>query len=139
MVIRDVVPRVRIVVSAERFDRSLIRIRGVMIVAEDDVLEEVKKRRLQEVVDLQQKLSLERTARFLGQVVEVLVEKSSKKSDAHWSGRNSQNTTVVFPKGNYKPGDFVNVLVTDCTSATLIGEAVGFSEMQAIESLITEL
>ena len=97
---------------------------------EDDVPEEVKKRRLQEVVDLQQEISLERTARFVGQVVEVLIEKSSKKSDAHWSGRNSQNTTVVFPKGNYKPGDFVNVLVSDCTSATLIGEAMGYSEMQ---------
>jgi len=97
---------------------------------EDDVPEEVKKRRLQEVVDLQQEISLERTARFVGQVVEVLIEKSSKKSDAHWSGRNSQNTTVVFPKGDYKPGDFVNVLVNDCTSATLIGEAVGYSAMQ---------
>ncbi len=96
----------------------------------DDVPEAVKKRRLQEVVDLQQELSMERTARFLGQVVEVLIEKASKKSDAHWSGRNSQNTTVVFPKGDYKPGDFVNVLVTDCTSATLIGEAVGYSSMQ---------
>jgi tRNA-2-methylthio-N6-dimethylallyladenosine synthase len=97
---------------------------------EDDVPEEVKKRRLQEVVDLQQKISGERTARFLGQVVEVLIEKESKKSAAHWSGRNSQNTTTVFPKGDYKPGDFVNVLVTDCTSATLIGKAIGYSEMQ---------
>jgi len=97
---------------------------------EDDVPEEVKKRRLQEVVDLQQEISMERTARFVGQVVEVLIEKPSKKSDAHWSGRNSQNTTVVFPKGDYKPGDFVNVLVSDCTSATLIGEAVGYSAMQ---------
>lgn len=97
---------------------------------EDDVSEEVKKRRLQEVVDLQQKLSLERTARFVGQTVEVLIEKSSKKSDAHWSGRNSENTMVVFPKGDYKVGDFVNVKINDCTSATLIGEAIGYSEMQ---------
>ncbi len=97
---------------------------------EDDVPEEVKKRRLQEVVDLQQKISLERTSRFMGRVVEVLIEKESKKSDAHWSGRNSENTTTVFAKGNYKPGDFVNVLVTDCTSATLIGEAIGYSQMQ---------
>jgi tRNA-2-methylthio-N6-dimethylallyladenosine synthase len=96
----------------------------------DDVPEEVKKRRLQEVVDLQQEISLERTARFVGHVVEVLIEKTSKKSDAHWSGRNSQNTTVVFPRGHYKPGDFVNVFVTDCTSATLIGEAIGYSNMQ---------
>lgn len=95
----------------------------------DDVPDEVKKRRLQEVIDLQQKLSLQRTQRFVGQVVEVLIEKDSKKSNQHWSGRNSQNTTVVFPKGHYKPGDFVMVKVTDCTSTTLIGEAIGYSEM----------
>lgn len=96
----------------------------------DDIPDEVKKRRLQEVIDLQQKLALQRTQRFLGQTVEVLVEKDSKKSEQHWSGRNSQNTTVVFPKGNYKVGDFVMVKITDCTSATLIGEVVGYSEMQ---------
>ena len=97
---------------------------------EDDVPEEVKKRRLQEIVDLQQKISLVRTQRFVNQTVEVLIEKASKRSEDYWSGRNSQNTTVVFPKGDYKVGDFVLVKVTDCTSATLIGEAVGFSEMQ---------
>lgn len=97
---------------------------------EDDVPEEVKKRRLQEIVDLQQKTSLVRTQRFVNQTVEVLIEKVSKRSEDYWSGRNSQNTTVVFPKGDYKVGDFVLVKVTDCTSATLIGEAVGFSEMQ---------
>lgn len=97
---------------------------------EDDVPEEVKKRRLQEVIDLQQKISLKRTQRFLGETVEVLIEKESKKSDEHWSGRNSQNTTVVFPKETYKVGDFVMVKITDCTSATLIGEVVGYSEMQ---------
>ena len=96
---------------------------------EDDVPEEVKKRRLTEIVDLQQKHGLERTQRFIGQEVEVLIEKESKRSDAHWSGRNSQNTVVVFPKENYKPGDFVNVKITDCTAATLIGEAVGYSEI----------
>lgn len=98
---------------------------------EDDVPEPVKKRRLQEVVDLQQRMAMERTKRFVGQTVEVLIEKSSKRSDAHWSGRNSQNTTVVFPKENYKVGDFVLVKIADCTSATLIGEAIGYSEMQA--------
>jgi tRNA-2-methylthio-N6-dimethylallyladenosine synthase len=96
---------------------------------EDDVPEEVKKRRLNEIIDLQQKLGLQRTQRFLGQTVEVLVEKDSKRSDQHWSGRNSQNTVVVFPKENYKPGDFVLVKITDCTAATLIGEAVGYSEI----------
>lgn len=96
----------------------------------DDVPEPVKKRRLQEIVDLQQRIAMERTKRFVGQTVEVLIEKTSKRSDEHWSGRNSQNTTVVFPKENYKVGDFVLVKVSDCTSATLIGEAVGYSEMQ---------
>jgi tRNA-2-methylthio-N6-dimethylallyladenosine synthase len=96
---------------------------------EDDIPEAIKKRRLQEIVDLQQKVSLQRTQRFIGQVVEVLIEKTSKKSDLHWSGRNSQNTTVVFPKGNYKIGDFVLVRINDCTSATLIGEAIGYSKM----------
>ena len=95
---------------------------------EDDVPEKVKKRRLQEIVDLQQKHSKIRTERFLGQTVEVLIEKESKKSDAHWSGRNSQNTVVVFDKENYKVGDFVNVKVEDCTSATLIGTAIGYSD-----------
>ncbi|HUH25884.1 MAG TPA: tRNA (N6-isopentenyl adenosine(37)-C2)-methylthiotransferase MiaB [Flavobacterium sp.] len=97
---------------------------------EDDVPEEIKKRRLQEIVDLQQRIAMQRTKRFVGQTVEVLIEKDSKKSDLHWSGRNSQNTTVVFPKGTYKVGDFVLVKVDDCTSATLIGEAIGYSEMQ---------
>ncbi len=100
---------------------------------EDDIPEEVKKRRLTEIIDLQQKMGLERTQRFLGQTVEVLVEKDSKRSDKHWSGRNSQNTVVVFPKENYKPGDFVNVKITDCTAATLIGEAVGYSEKMQIQ------
>lgn len=94
---------------------------------EDDVPDEVKKRRLTEIVDLQQVHALEKTKRFVGQIVEVLVEKDSKRSSEHWSGRNSQNTVVVFPKENYKPGDFVNVKITDCTAATLIGEAVEYS------------
>ncbi|HEX9828218.1 MAG TPA: tRNA (N6-isopentenyl adenosine(37)-C2)-methylthiotransferase MiaB [Flavobacteriaceae bacterium] len=94
---------------------------------EDDVPEVVKKRRLTEIVALQQKHSAIKTAQHLGKVEEVLIEKSSKKSEAHWSGRNTQNTTVVFPKEHYKVGEFVNVKITDCTSATLIGEAIGLS------------
>ncbi|MEK6450133.1 MULTISPECIES: tRNA (N6-isopentenyl adenosine(37)-C2)-methylthiotransferase MiaB [Myroides] len=97
---------------------------------EDDVPEEVKKRRLSEIIAVQNKISLERTQRFVGQTVEVLIEKTSKRSEQEWSGRNSQNTTAVFPKENYKVGDFVMVEVTDCTSATLIGKAVGYSPMQ---------
>ncbi|MFY0715016.1 tRNA (N6-isopentenyl adenosine(37)-C2)-methylthiotransferase MiaB [Seonamhaeicola sp. NFXS20] len=95
---------------------------------EDNVPLEVKKRRLNEIIALQQKHGLMRTQEHVGKIEEVLIEKASKRSDAHWSGRNSQNTVVVFPKGNYKVGDFVNVKITDCTSATLIGEAIGYSE-----------
>ena len=92
----------------------------------DDVPEETKKRRLQDIVDLQREHSEIRTKEHLNTIVEVLVEKESKKSDKEWSGRTSQNIVAVFPKENYKMGDFVNVKVTDCTSATLIGEAMGF-------------
>lgn len=94
---------------------------------EDDVTDEVKQRRLSEIIAVQNKISLERTQRFLGQTVEVLVEKTSKRDADKWSGRNSHNTTVVFPKGDYKVGDFVLVEVYDCTSATLIGNAVGYA------------
>ncbi|MGV9003222.1 tRNA (N6-isopentenyl adenosine(37)-C2)-methylthiotransferase MiaB [Flavobacterium sp.] len=97
---------------------------------EDDVPEEVKKRRLQEIVDLQQVLSEKRTKRFIGQTLEVLIEKQSKKSDQHWSGRISENVVAVFPKENYKAGDFVMVKMIGGTTATLIGEAVGYSTMQ---------
>lgn len=95
---------------------------------EDDVPEPVKKRRLQEIIDLQRKHCEYRTQQHLGKIEEVLIEKESKKSDLHWSGRNSQSTVVVFPKKQYQVGDFVNVKITDCTTATLIGEAVGYSE-----------
>ena len=96
---------------------------------EDDVPELTKSRRLQEIVDLQRIHSGFRTREFLGQTVEVLIDKESKKSTNDWSGRNSESLTVVFPKENYKAGDFVYVKITDCTSGTLIGEAVGYSEM----------
>lgn len=95
---------------------------------EDDVPAEVKQRRLNEIQALQRRHSLYRTQQHVGKVEEILIEKSSKKSDAHWSGRNSQNTVAVFPKEHYKPGDFVMVKILDCTSATLIGEAVGYSK-----------
>lgn len=97
---------------------------------EDDIPEEVKKRRLAEIIDLQQQHSMERTQAQIGKIVEVLVEGNSKKSDQHWMGRNTQNTVVVFPKENYRKGDFVNVKITNCTSTTLIGEAIGYGQMQ---------
>ncbi|MDT8348119.1 MAG: TRAM domain-containing protein, partial [Flavobacteriaceae bacterium] len=97
---------------------------------EDDIPEAVKKRRLQEIIALQQQHGRSNMQRFIGKTMEVLIEKPSKKSSDFWSGRNSQNTVVVFPKEQYQVGDFVLVKVHDCTSATLIGEAVGFSNMQ---------
>src|SRR5690606_8035399 len=93
----------------------------------DDVPEEVKKRRLQDIVDLQREHSEIRTKEHLNTIVEVLIEKESKKSPTEWSGRTSHNIVTVFPKEHYKVGDFVNVKITDCTSATLIGEAIGLS------------
>jgi len=96
---------------------------------EDDVPEATKLRRLQEIVDTQRQHSAIRTREFVGKTVEVLIEKASKKSEKDWSGKNSQSIVVVFPKENYKIGEFVNVKITNCTSGTLIGEAVGWSEM----------
>lgn len=91
---------------------------------EDDVPEEVKSRRLKEIIDLQQKMSLANNKKDIGKTFEVLVEKESKKSAEEMAGRNSQNKMIVFPKGNSKPGDYVQVKVHDCTAATLMGEIV---------------
>ena len=94
----------------------------------DDVPHHIKKRRLQEIIDLQQVHSIYRTKQHLGKVEEVLIEGTSKKDPNQWKGRNTQNTVIVFPKEHYQLGDFVNVKVEDCTSATLKGVAVGFSD-----------
>jgi tRNA-2-methylthio-N6-dimethylallyladenosine synthase len=94
----------------------------------DDVPTEEKKRRLGEVVALQNRLSLESNRADLGLVFTVLVEGDSKRSDAHWMGRNSQNKVIVFPKeagDGLAPGSYVDVRVTDCTQATLLGERAG--------------
>ncbi|RDK89119.1 tRNA (N6-isopentenyl adenosine(37)-C2)-methylthiotransferase MiaB [Marinirhabdus gelatinilytica] len=88
---------------------------------EDNVPEETKKRRLTEIVNAQRNHSAHRTQQFIGKTTEVLIEKESKKDPNQWSGRNEQSIVVVFPKENYQPGDFVNVKIHDCTSATLIG------------------
>lgn len=90
----------------------------------DDVPESVKKRRLQEIIALQQKHSYHRMQQYLGKVQRVLIEGISKKNSDCWYGRNSQNAVVVFPKGKYRVGDFVDIKICHCTSATLIGEAV---------------
>lgn len=90
----------------------------------DDVPEDVKKRRLTEIINLQNSHSRESYKNDIGKTFEVLIEGDSKKSESDWCGRNSQNKMIVFPKGNYdlKKGDYVMVKVHDATSATLIGE-----------------
>jgi tRNA-2-methylthio-N6-dimethylallyladenosine synthase len=90
----------------------------------DDVPEEVKKRRLDEIVRLQNRLSLEKNRQDVGKSFTVLIEGDSKKSAGDWRGRNSQNKMVVFPKtgSNLKKGDYVAVEIVDCTGATLIGQ-----------------
>lgn len=89
----------------------------------DDIPEEVKKRRLQEIVDKQYFLSLQSNQRDIGQIYKVLIEGNSKKDEAAWMGRNSQNKVIVFPKENYglSKGDYVMVKVTACTKGTLLG------------------
>ncbi len=88
----------------------------------DDVLEEIKTRRLNEVIQLQNKLSLESNKNDIGKTFEVLVEGYSKKSDEMLFGRTSQNKVVVFPKYDFKKGDFVDVTISKCTQTTLIGD-----------------
>jgi tRNA-2-methylthio-N6-dimethylallyladenosine synthase len=90
----------------------------------DDIPLEVKKRRLQEVVDLQGRLSHESNKKDLGKTFTVLIDGNSKKEETKWKGRSSQNKTIVFSKEDYdfKKGDYVNVRVTDCTQATLLGQ-----------------
>lgn len=92
---------------------------------DDNVPTEVKKRRLTEIINLQQKHSAERMNSYVGKVHEVLIEGDSKRDDQEWMGRNTQNAVVVFPKtGHEKVGDFVMVRVDSCTTATLLGEKV---------------
>ncbi len=92
---------------------------------EDDIPESVKKRRLEEVIAVLRRHSWERNQEDLGKTFEVLIENTSSKSENHFFGRNSQNKGLVFEKkGDVKPGDYVMVKVTDCTSGTLIGEII---------------
>lgn len=90
----------------------------------DDVPEEVKSARLAEIVQLQQGLSFESNKKDVGKIFEVLVENTSKRSKDQLSGRTSQNKVVVFPKKEFKAGDYVLVKILDCTAATLLGEAI---------------
>jgi tRNA-2-methylthio-N6-dimethylallyladenosine synthase len=90
----------------------------------DDIPYEIKHRRLSEIIALQQKISLERNQRLIGRIHKVLAEGTSKRSEEHLFGRNDQNKVVIFPRQNFKKGDYVRVMVTECTAATLIGHTV---------------
>ena len=93
----------------------------------DNIPEKIKKRRLQEIISLQQLHSKYRSDLMIGKKVCVLIEKSSKRSDEFWSGRTSQNNVVIFPKENYNVGTFVDVVIKETTSATLKGNAIAIS------------
>jgi tRNA-2-methylthio-N6-dimethylallyladenosine synthase len=94
---------------------------------QDDIPEETKKRRLQEIVEKQNHLSLQSNQRDLGKIFTVLIEGDSKKNDLEWKGRNSQNKVIVFPKtsnNTLEKGQYAQVKVTECTQATLRGVLV---------------
>ncbi len=93
---------------------------------EDDIPESVKKERLTEIIDTQRKHSEASYAADIGKEFEVLIESTSKRSEDHWAGRNSQNKVLVFPKAGIdaKPGDYIQVKVTESTGATLLGLAI---------------
>jgi tRNA-2-methylthio-N6-dimethylallyladenosine synthase len=92
----------------------------------DDIALDIKKRRLQEIVEVQNRLSLKSNQKDLGKTFKVLIEATSKRSESDWMGRTSQNKVIVFSKGihNNRPGDYVQVKANDCTQATLLGEIV---------------
>ena len=90
---------------------------------QDDVPEAVKKKRLQEVVELHRHQSLQSMQKEIGKTAKVLIEGNSKRSDDHWCGRSDNNKVVVFPKTeDFKKGDYADVLIETCTAATLIGK-----------------
>lgn len=95
----------------------------------DDVPEEVKGRRLKEIIELQNRVSTEKNQRYVGQIVEVLVEANSKRSDQDWMARNDQNIVVVFPKEQYQKGDFVRVRIDRASTSTLVGVAVEYASL----------
>ncbi|HLF64867.1 MAG TPA: tRNA (N6-isopentenyl adenosine(37)-C2)-methylthiotransferase MiaB [Saprospiraceae bacterium] len=91
----------------------------------DDIPDEIKKRRLNEIIRTQNQVSYRHNLRDIGNTCEVLIEGDSKRSVNAWKGRNPQNKMVVFAKsGSHAPGDYVHVQITDATSATLIGEII---------------
>jgi tRNA-2-methylthio-N6-dimethylallyladenosine synthase len=95
---------------------------------EDDVPDPVKGTRLNEIIDLQLQHSRLSNEKQIGNIVKVLVEGFSKRSQEHLCGRNGQNAMVVFPKQNYEKGQYVMVKISDCTSATLMGVAISLCD-----------
>ncbi|MCY4299103.1 MAG: tRNA (N6-isopentenyl adenosine(37)-C2)-methylthiotransferase MiaB [Flavobacteriaceae bacterium] len=95
----------------------------------DDIPLEEKKRRLNEIIELQQKHSHYRTQQMIGKTCQVLIEKTSKKSNHYWSGRTSQNTVVVFPKENQKVGDLVDIKIEKVTPTTLLGVELEYAKV----------
>ena len=91
---------------------------------EDDIPEPVKKRRLQEMIDLHRIHSLQSMQRDVGKTFKVLVEGTSKKNEEELFGRTDQNKVVVFPKGNLKTGEYITVKIVSCTAGTLIGTVI---------------
>lgn len=90
----------------------------------DDIPLDIKKKRLEEIIQKQRELSLKRNQLDVGKVHKVLIEGTSRRSDQQLQGRNSANKVVIFPKGNKTKGEYVNVLVESCTGATLMGRVV---------------
>jgi len=93
----------------------------------DDIPAEIKQKRLEEIVLMQNELSFTSNKKDLGKTFRVLIEGNSKRSDSHWMGRNSQNKVIVFPKivgSDLKPGNYTSVLVENCTQATLLGKII---------------
>jgi tRNA-2-methylthio-N6-dimethylallyladenosine synthase len=90
----------------------------------DDIPEDIKQRRLAEIIQLQRSHSLMRNQNAVGKIHKVLIEGRSKRSEEQLQGRNDQNKVIVFPKENHQKGEYVQVLVTECTTATLIGQVV---------------
>ncbi|MFZ9970353.1 MAG: tRNA (N6-isopentenyl adenosine(37)-C2)-methylthiotransferase MiaB [Bacteroidia bacterium] len=95
----------------------------------DDVPEEVKGRRLKEIIELQNRVSTEKNQRYVGQIVDVLIEANSKRSDQDWMGRNDQNIVCVFPKEAYQKGQLVQVQIERASTSTLVGKAIGLASL----------
>ena len=105
----------------------------------DDVPATVKKRRLSEIIQLQNRISLENNRQEIGRVHTVLVEGPSKRSDDQCRGRTDSNKMVVFDRQDFEKGQYVRVRITDCTSATLLGEPLGVTTLAEATSAVTSI